>query len=64
MASGDIESLAPKIPFEHQTVNLPDGNEGALEDVLEAEKQRIALKKAMRAERKRRIKENNFLRSM
>jgi large subunit ribosomal protein L54 len=64
MASGDVESLAPKIPLEHQTINLPDGRDGALEDVLDAEQKRLELKKAMRAERKRKIKENNFLRSM
>jgi len=64
MASGDVESLAPKIPLERQTVNLPDGKDGALEHVLEAEQKRLELKKAMRADRKRKIKENNFLRSM
>lgn len=64
LASGDMEALAPKVPLQHQSINLPDGGSGSLGDVLEATGKRDELKKAMRRERKAQIKESNYLKSM
>ncbi|SPO00958.1 related to mitochondrial ribosomal protein L37p [Cephalotrichum gorgonifer] len=64
LASGDVEALAPKVPLQHQSVNLPDGGSGSLPEVLEAAQKREELKKAMRRERKAQIKEANYLKSM
>lgn len=64
LESGDMEALAPKVPLQHQSINLPDGGSGSLGDVLEATAKRDELKKAMRRERKAQIKESNYLKSM
>lgn len=64
LASGDAEALAPKIPLQHQSINLPDGGSGSLDEVLEVAEKRDELKKAMRRERKAQIKEANYLKSM
>lgn len=64
LASGDVEALAPKIPLQHQTINLPDGGDGSVSAVLETAARREQLKKAMRMERKAQIKEANYLKSM
>ncbi len=64
LASGDMEALAPKVPLQHQSINLPDGGSGSLSDVLEATGKRDELKKAMRRERQAKIKESNYLKSM
>lgn len=64
LADGNLEALAPKIPLQHQSVNLP-GEEGAsVEENLEAKKARDSLTRAMRIERKAKIKERNYLQSM
>ncbi|KAL1896573.1 hypothetical protein Sste5346_004607 [Sporothrix stenoceras] len=69
--SGDLSALAPKIPLQHQTLNLPVGVEGKdgkeatlLEDTLEAASKRKELRVALRKERRAKIKESNYLRSM
>ncbi len=67
MATGDVASLAPKIPLQHQSVNLPGvGVDAAndLEGVLEAAAARKDLRKALRRERLAKIKERNYLQSM
>ncbi|ERS95557.1 ribosomal protein l37, mitochondrial [Sporothrix schenckii 1099-18] len=72
LATGDLTALAPKIPLQHQTVNLPVGAERAegqpaptqLEDTLAAAGKRKELRVAMRKERRAKIKESNYLRSM
>ncbi|KAL1883153.1 hypothetical protein VTK73DRAFT_9520 [Phialemonium thermophilum] len=64
LASGDIEALAPKVPLQQQTINLPAGESGRLEDVLAAAAQRDELRKAMRKERRAKIRETNYLKSM
>lgn len=74
MESGDLEALAPKIPLQHQTLNLPLGVETVdgqvdpsatlLDNTLEAAAKRKALRVALRKERRTKIKEDNFLRSM
>lgn len=64
LASGNIEALAPKIPLQQQSINLPGSPEGGVEDALAAAEKREELRKAMRKERKAKIKEANYLKSM
>ncbi|PHH89152.1 hypothetical protein CDD83_6584 [Cordyceps sp. RAO-2017] len=64
MAEGNLEALAPKVPLQHQSINLPGEEGGSVEDNIAAAEARALLKKAMRKERKAKIKESNFLRSM
>jgi large subunit ribosomal protein L54 len=63
-ASGDLEALAPKIPLQQQSVNLPGSGSGSVEDALLAAEKREELRQAMRKERKAKIKESNYLKSM
>lgn len=64
LAEGNIEALAPKIPLQHQSINLPANEEGSLEGALAAQQARENLRKSMRKERKAKIKETNYLKSM
>jgi large subunit ribosomal protein L54 len=64
LATGDLTALAPKIPLQHQTINLPDGGAGTLEEVRFAAAKRLEVKKAMRKERKDKNRESNFLKTM
>lgn len=64
LASGNLEALAPKIPLQHQSINMPGSPDGTIEDHVAALKQREELRKAMRKERKAKIKEANYLKSM
>ena len=64
LATGDLEALAPKIPLQQQSVNLPGSTDGQLTDSLYAASKRDELRKAMRRERKAKIKEGNYLKSM
>lgn len=61
---GDVEALAPKVPLQHQSIDLPSNEEGSLEGALGAVDKRDEVTKAMRAERRKKIKETNFLKSM
>ncbi|GAO15492.1 uncharacterized protein UV8b_03025 [Ustilaginoidea virens] len=63
-AEGNLEALAPKIPLQHQSINLPGKEGGSVEDNILAAEKRLELKKAMRKERKAKIKEANYLKSM
>ncbi|TVY33225.1 54S ribosomal protein L37, mitochondrial [Lachnellula subtilissima] len=56
LASGDISALTPKVPITRQSVDLPIGEEGMGE--------RSELKRAMRKERRAKIKEANYLKAM
>ncbi|KAI1142667.1 mitochondrial ribosomal protein L37-domain-containing protein [Hypoxylon sp. FL0543] len=64
LAEGNIEALAPKIPLQHQTINLPSNEDGTPEGAIAAQQAREELRKAMRKERKAKIKESNYLKSM
>ncbi|KAF2968962.1 hypothetical protein GQX73_g4633 [Xylaria multiplex] len=64
LAEGNLEALAPKIPLQHQTINLPANEAGTTEGSLEAAAAREDLRRAMRRERKAKIKESNYLKSM
>lgn len=59
-----MEALAPKIPLQQQTIDLPAGTDGGVEGALGAVAVRDALTKAMRKERRAKIKEANFLKGM
>lgn len=54
----------PKVPLQQQTVDLPANEEGSVSGALEAVEKREELTKAMRAERRAKIKERNFLKGM
>lgn len=64
IASGDTEALAPKVPIQQQSIDLPSNEEGSLQGGLEAVEKREEVRKAMRAERRAKIKEANFLKGM
>ncbi|KXH37910.1 hypothetical protein CSIM01_09843 [Colletotrichum simmondsii] len=64
LASGDLEALAPKVPLPQQSINLPGEKGGDVEHNLEAATKRDELRKAMRKDRKAKIKESNYLKSM
>lgn len=57
------ESLAPKIPLYEQTIDLPSGD-GTVEGSRKAYQAQQELTKAMRGNRRRKIKEDNFLKAM
>lgn len=63
LAEGNVEALAPKIPIQHQSINLPGEEGGSVEDNIASAAAREELKKAMRKERKAKIKEANYLKS-
>lgn len=63
MAKLNPQSLVPKIPLEHQTIDLPAGD-GSKEGALEAGEARQELTVAMRSRRRHGIKEGNFLKGM
>ncbi|KAI1213853.1 mitochondrial ribosomal protein L37-domain-containing protein [Annulohypoxylon truncatum] len=64
LAEGNLEALAPKIPLQYQSINLPGNEDGTPEGALAAKEAREALTKAMRKERKKTIKETNYLKGM
>jgi hypothetical protein len=64
LASGDLSSLQPKIPVTQQSIDLPANEEGTIQGALEADTKREELRAAMREERRKKIKENNYLKSM
>lgn len=64
LAEGNLEALAPKVPLQQQSVNLPGEQNGSVLDNLAAAEKREELRKAMRKERRAKIKESNYLKSM
>ncbi|KAI0486103.1 mitochondrial ribosomal protein L37-domain-containing protein [Xylaria cf. heliscus] len=64
LASGDLSALAPKIPLQHQSINLPANESGTIEGAVAAQDAREDLRRALRRERKAKIKESNYLKSM
>lgn len=64
LAEGNLEALMPKIPLQEQSVNLPGNDEGTVEGSIEAAAAREELRRAMRKERKAKIREDNYLKSM
>ncbi|KAF4581083.1 ribosomal protein subunit L37 [Ophiocordyceps camponoti-floridani] len=53
-----------KIPLQHQSINLPGKEGGTVEENLFAAEKRDELKVAMRKDRKAKIKESNYLKSL
>jgi large subunit ribosomal protein L54 len=64
LASGDMSALQPKIPLTQQSIDLPSNEEGTIEGALEADSRRQELRAALRSERRKAIKEANYLKSM
>lgn len=64
LASGDLSALAPKVPLQKQTINLPGAEPGNLAQAVEAADARDELRRAMRKERRAGIRESNYLKSM
>lgn len=64
LAEGNLEALAPKIPLQQQSINMPGNEEGTAEGAMAAVAAREDLRKAMRKERRSKIKEANYLKSM
>jgi large subunit ribosomal protein L54 len=64
LASGDLEALVPKVPLQKQSVNLPAAEPNNLEEAIEAVEKREELRRAMRKERRAKIKESNYLKAM
>ncbi|KFX97405.1 hypothetical protein O988_04880 [Pseudogymnoascus sp. VKM F-3808] len=64
IASGDTEALLPKVPLQQQTIDLPSNEQGSVEGAVDAVAKRHELTKAMRSERRAKIKETNFLKGM
>ncbi|CAK7220265.1 hypothetical protein SBRCBS47491_004129 [Sporothrix bragantina] len=62
LATGDLTALAPKIALQHQSLNLTDS--GAEADTMAAAARRKELRVALRKERRAKIKESNYLKSM
>jgi len=52
------------VPLPAQSINLPGGGDGSLEGVMEAADKREELRKALRKDRKAKIKESNYLKTM
>ncbi|MCJ1312842.1 hypothetical protein MMC25_006518 [Agyrium rufum] len=63
MAQLHPESLVPKVPIEHQTIDLPSGD-GTARGAQAAQGSREEVRDAMRNRRRKTIKEGNFLRTM
>ncbi|KAF5676077.1 hypothetical protein FDENT_9618 [Fusarium denticulatum] len=64
LAEGNLEALAPKIPLQRQAINIFGEENRGVEHNIEAAQKREELKKAMRKERRAKIKETNYLKSM
>ncbi|KAL7628715.1 hypothetical protein AAE478_000230 [Parahypoxylon ruwenzoriense] len=64
LAENNMEAFAPKIPLQHQTINLPSNEEGTTAGAIAAVAAREELRRAMRKERRAKIKETNYLKSM
>jgi large subunit ribosomal protein L54 len=64
LAQGDLSALAPKIPIQQQSINLPGAENASLAENIEAADKREELRRAMRKERRAKIKESNYLKSM
>ncbi|RKF62653.1 putative ribosomal protein subunit l37 [Erysiphe neolycopersici] len=60
--SGNFQEV--KVSLTQQSIDLPSNEEGTLAGATNAEEARKELRVAMRNERKKKIKENNYLRSV
>lgn len=56
--------LAPKVPLEQQSVDLPRNEEGTVTGAVEADRSREEITKRLRQKRRGDIKESNFLKGM
>jgi len=58
------EVFEAKVPLTQQSIDLPANEEGTIEGALEAEDARRDLTAALRTERRKGIKESNYLKTM
>lgn len=52
------------MPLQEQSINLPGRENASVEENIEAAEKRDELRRAMRKERRAKIKETNYLKSM
>lgn len=64
LLSGNIEALAPKVPITKQSIDLPSNEENTTVGALKAVGSREEIRKALRNERRKDIKQKNYLKSM
>ena len=64
LLSGNLEALAPKVPITKQSIDLPSNEEGTERGALEAVDGREEIRRALRTERRKGIKQSNYLKSM
>jgi large subunit ribosomal protein L54 len=64
LAAGNTEALVPKVPLQQQTIDLPWNEEGSVDGAMETMGKRGEVTRAMRVERRGKIKEANFLKTM
>jgi len=62
-AKSNPEALVPKVPLEHQSIDLPVGD-GTTQGAIAASRSREEVRDAMRKGRRKTIKEGNFLKAM
>ncbi|MCJ1474264.1 hypothetical protein MMC13_002922 [Lambiella insularis] len=62
-AKANPDSLTPKVPIEHQSIDLPAGD-GTIRGALDAARAREDVRDALRRGRRKKIKEGNFLKAM
>jgi len=63
VAKSNPEALVPKVPIEHQSIDLPVGD-GTVQGAIAAARSREEVSHAMRKGRRKGIKEGNFLKAM
>jgi large subunit ribosomal protein L54 len=64
LLSGNMDALTPKVPITRQSIDLPANEQGTTRGALEAVDGREEVRKAMRRERRKDIKQGNYLKSM
>jgi len=64
IASGNLDSLMPKVPVQQQSIDLPWNVEGNVEGASKAAAAREEIRSALRQERRAKIKETNYLKGM
>lgn len=64
LLSGNTEALMPKVPITKQSIDLPSNEEGTEKGAMKAVEGREEIRTALRKERRKDIKQANYLKSM
>ena len=64
LASGNVDAFTPKVPITQQSIDLPSNEEGTVKGALGSVDAREEVRRAMRRERRKGIKQGNYLKSM